>query len=230
MVDDPDTVADALGLLHVVRRVHHGKAFAPEGLHPFQDGVAALGIDADGRLVQHEQLRVVEQSGRDVHAPFHAAGERVEAVVAPVGQLGQLEGLVDPGCHGTAPELVQPGKELEILPGGEVGVEGHILGHVADERLDIEIADRLLAGDGDGPLVGLEQAAHHLHGRRLAGAVRPEQAVDLALEDAEADAVDGEARAEALGEPGTVEDGCPARGRSTCPRRAAGARGERHAG
>ena len=73
VVDDPDAIADPLGLLHVVRRVHDGQAFSSESLHPFQDGVAALGVDADRRLVEHEQLRVVEQARRDVHAPFHAA-------------------------------------------------------------------------------------------------------------------------------------------------------------
>jgi hypothetical protein len=40
-------------------------------------------------------------------------------------------------------------------------------------------------GDADGPAVGSEQRGHRTHERRLAGAVRPEQADDLASAHAE---------------------------------------------
>ena len=46
-----------------------------------------------------------------------------------------------------------------------------------------------------------QQAGQHLHGRRLAAAVRAEKAENLAVLDVEADVVDGGEIAEALGQP-----------------------------
>ena len=59
VVDDADPVAQALGFLHVVGRVENGHTFAAQLLDTFEDGVAALRIDADRRLVEDEQTRLV---------------------------------------------------------------------------------------------------------------------------------------------------------------------------
>src|SRR5438270_162176 len=59
-VKDADAVAQALGFFHVVRRVEHGETGPAQGLDALEDGVAALGVDAHGRLVEHEQPRLVQ--------------------------------------------------------------------------------------------------------------------------------------------------------------------------
>ena len=51
------------------------------------------------------------------------------------------------------------------------------------------------------PVVGGEDARDHVEQRRLAGAVRPDDAADLALGDVERHLVDGDEAAEALGDP-----------------------------
>jgi hypothetical protein len=94
-VDDADAVAEPLGLLHVVRRVEHGHALRRQRLDRLEDRVARLGVDADGRLVEDQQLRVVQQADADVEPALHAAGELSGAVVGPVGQPDDLEHLVD---------------------------------------------------------------------------------------------------------------------------------------
>ena len=48
-----------------------------------------------------------------------------------------------------------------------------------------------MAGDARAAAVGRQQRGQHAERRRLAGAVRPEQAEDLARLDRERDAVDG---------------------------------------
>jgi hypothetical protein len=57
------------------------------------------------------------------------------------------------------------------------------------------------AEDAAAPLGGLEDAAEHPEGRRLASAVRAEEAVELARLDPEVDVVDRREGAEPLGEP-----------------------------
>ena len=134
-VDDADPIADPFGLLHVVRRVEHGHARAPEGLDVLEDGVAALGVDADRRLVEDEEHRMVEQAGGDVEPALHAARVGVDAVVPAVDEIGELERLVDALPEQSPPEPVEPAEEGEVLPRREVRVEGDVLGHVADRVL-----------------------------------------------------------------------------------------------
>ena len=85
VVDDADAVADAVRLLHVVRRVEDRHAARAECADALEDRVPALRIHADRRLVQHEQRRPVQQPGRDVQPAPHAAREGLDPVVAAVG-------------------------------------------------------------------------------------------------------------------------------------------------
>src|SRR3546814_7114149 len=90
--------------------------------------------------------------------------------------------------------------QLEVLPDSEFGIEREGLGHVADAAagrhvviLDFAPEQPRLA------LARLEQAGQHLHRRRLAAAVRTQEAEDLAALDPEIDLVDRGEIAEATG-------------------------------
>ena len=141
-VDDADAVAEPLGLLHVVRRVEDGHAALSKLVHGFEDGVAALRIDAHGGLVEDEQLRLVEQADADVEAPLHAARVGVRAVVGSLRQAGQLEDGRDALLERLAAETLQPAEEAQVLSRSQVRVDGQVLGHVADERLGLGGVDR----------------------------------------------------------------------------------------
>jgi len=78
-----------------------------------------------------------------------------------------------------------------VLATGEQWVQGHVLERSTDEAAhlgtlmgDVEASHARAAG-GRG-----QQGGEHEHGRRLAGAVGPQEAVDLARRDVEVDAVD----------------------------------------
>ena len=104
-------------------------------------------------------------------------------------------------------------KKREVLAGGQVRVDGQVLGDVADGGLGVGRADvDRPAGHDDLPAVTPEEAADHRDGGGLAGAVRAEQAVGLAGRDLEADAVDGLPLAVALAKIAADEDGLPGRG------------------
>src|ERR687892_53989 len=202
LVDDADAVAEALGLLHVVGGVEHGQAFGAKRLHALEDGVAALGVDANSRLVEHQQLGPMQQPGGDVGPPLHAPGVGVDAVVAPVGEPHDVEHLGDSLVEQAALQPLQPAEEAQVLVCRQVVVEGHVLGDEADGRLGV----RGLGAHrppSDGHLAGVtgQQAAHHRDRGGLAGPVGPQKPVRLAAGDVEAHAVDRHALAVGLPQP-----------------------------
>jgi len=80
-------------------------------------------------------------------------------------------------------------------------------------------------------LGGIEQSAQHADGRRLAGTVRAQEAVDLGARDVEVDVIDGDELAEAAREPASGDRrrvrrfvGTQRRGRTHLPPPIAGVR------
>jgi hypothetical protein len=91
--------------------------------------------------------------------------------------------------------------ETEVLPPGEVVVDGGILPGKPDQLSyafgvpnDIEPENTRVA------LVGLKDGREDAHGRRFAGAIGPKKAEDGSLRDTEVDTVEGDDCAEPLGE------------------------------
>ena len=118
---------------------------------------------------------------------------------------------------------VQPGGVAEVLAAGEVAVEADAVRQVADPPLDLERATGRIQPDHARLAVGrLGQPEQHQDGRRLAGAVLPEQPEDLAGLDLEVEMVDGDQVAVGLGEAAGPDRGArlvlslarPARGRA----------------
>jgi hypothetical protein len=132
VIDNADTRAEARGFLHIVRGVDDGEALAVEALEVFEDGVAGLGIDADGGFVAEKEFGAVEEGGDEVEAAGHAAGEVFHGLAAAVGELDGFEGGVDAGAEIGAAEAVEFAEDAEILVGGEVGVERDVLGDEAE--------------------------------------------------------------------------------------------------
>ena len=91
-----------------------------------------------------------------------------------------------------AAQLVEPAEHPEVLAARQVLVDGRVLAGQADQLAELlgvrrtsKPATRRRAR------VGLQQRREDAHGRRLAGAVRPEQAEDRAFLDLEVDPVEG---------------------------------------
>src|SRR5258708_5274926 len=92
VVDDRDAVRHALRFVHVVRGQEDRDALGlVQVLHVGPELVAALGVEAERRLVEEQDLRRVEKPARDLQAPLHAAGEGLDEGLAPVPQLEQGE-------------------------------------------------------------------------------------------------------------------------------------------
>ena len=86
-------------------------------------------------------------------------------------------------------------------------VEADGVGQVADAALDLErLAHRVEAQHVDRAAAGLGEPEHHQDGRRLARAVGPEQAEDLAAADAEVDRIDRAGRSVELQQAAGFDD------------------------
>ena len=172
-----------------------------------EDVVAALQIDADGRLVEDDQARAVQQPGREVEAALHAAGEAAHRLARSILQPGQRQRPLDPLGQLGAAQAVQAAEEAQVLPRGQILVQGQVLWHQADGAAGGErVARQIVTGHARAAPAGRDHAAHHRDGRGLAGAVGSEQAEDLALLDVQVEGTDSAQRAVVLSQPPTLQE------------------------
>ena len=95
-VHDDEPVAELLGLVHVVGGQHQRDALLLEPVQPVPQHVAGLRVEAGRRLVEQQQLGLVDQRPGDREPPLHAARQRLDPLVGPVAELHELEQLVGP--------------------------------------------------------------------------------------------------------------------------------------
>ena len=135
------------------------------------DLAAADGVEAGGRLVEDDQVGVVDERLGQADAALHALGEladRPRPGLAQADHFEQLLGAVLALVPGQAEEVAE---EIQRLAGIEVAVEVGFLGQVADARLGGDVAGRM-AEDLDVPFGRIQQPEQQLDGGGLAGAVR----------------------------------------------------------
>ena len=150
-----------------------------------QSARAALRVESGRRLVEEEDRRVVDQRERQVEPPLHAARVGAHFSVAGVREPHTVEQRVDQRSRGARrrspwSEAWRRRCSRPVRNGSSAAscsaapIEARTFGALAH---DVE------AGDGRAAGGRREQRGQHVDGRRLAGAVRPEEAVDLARLD-----------------------------------------------
>ena len=157
VVHDGDAIAEALGLVHVVRGENDGAAAPLEVVDQVPQMAARLGIEAGGGLVEKEQLGIADQGAGHGQALLLAAGEPADAGVALFFELRGADGFFD---RDAAAE--EAAKEAQRLFDGELVRELRLL------ELD---ADALAELVGAGCPVQAEQTSTV----PASGAVRPSQ-------------------------------------------------------
>ena len=105
------------------------------------------GIQAGRGLVEQQQPRVAQQRGGDAEALAHPVRVAADPVALAVGELDDVEHLVDPP-RGVA--AVERGEQLEVLAARQVGVEARRL----DEARDAVERARAVARAGRGRRAG----------------------------------------------------------------------------
>src|SRR5262245_20830548 len=200
VLDDRDTIAQPFGLLHQMRGEEHRLAARADAAHQLPDGAPRLRIEPGGQLVEEHDVRIVDERERDEEPLLLTAGQRHEPRVALVGETELFE---EP--HAVGPRSsVERSPEIDGLPHFDPLLELRLLELNADALLErIDVAKWIEAEDRDRSAIRDTQALDALERRGLAGAVRSDQAEDLAVVDLERHLVDGDRPA--VGLPAAVD-------------------------
>ena len=187
----------ALGFVEVGRGHEDRDALRQELGQQAPELAARHRVDARGRLVEQDDLRLVHQRARERQLLLHAARQ---ALGQPRPERRQLHHVEQPvPALAVVRHAVDLGEEGDVLVDREVAVEAELLREVAHLRRDrVVLPDRVVAEHADGAAGGLEQPAQQPDRRRLARAVRADEAEHLALADGVRHAGDRLGRAEAL--------------------------------
>src|SRR6187401_2987744 len=192
MGEDPDPIAQLLDLAEQVARKQHGEAAVTgQGLNEVEELGHAGRVDGRRRLVEDEDLRILDEGIGDAEPLEHAPRVGIGGMVGRVRQAHLLEELDDPRRRLRRVEAVQARRVVEVLAAGEPAVKSDAVRQVADPTLHLErVARRVEADDARLAVARLREAQEHEDRRRLARPVRPEESVDLARADAEGQVVD----------------------------------------
>ena len=95
VVDQHDAVGERVGLVEILRRQQQRDAVADQLADGRPDDLAAARVEAGRRLVEHEQLRAVDQAGGEVDAAALSAGEVLDQPVAELADVEALDELLD---------------------------------------------------------------------------------------------------------------------------------------
>ncbi len=142
------------------------------------------GIYADGGLIEDQERRLVDERRGQRH-PTTLASAQVANQPVRVGKIEKVDEEGGSLLEGRTGHAVEGAKVAERLCGGQLLVEGDVLGHVADAGARHGGGRRTgpLAEDGDLAGVELECAEDAADEGGLAAATRPQQAVDGAARD-----------------------------------------------
>ena len=190
-----DPVGDGADLAQLVGDEDDALALVAQGDHDAHQVVDLLRGEHGGGLVEDQEARVVGQRLEDLDALLDADGQllhdrvRVDRHAVALGQLEHApfgaRGVQDRATLATQHQVLGDGEDIDqhevLVHHPDAG--GHRLARVGEGLRD--------AVDHDLAAVGRQQAVQDVHQRRLARAVLPQQAVDLAGSHVEVNPVDG---------------------------------------
>ena len=162
--------------------------------------IAQLGVERGERLVEQEHLGPLDQRAGEGDALALPARELVGLAVAEFVELDQLERLFHPRLALVAGHAVDLQAIGDILRHGQVRKDRVGLEHHVDRAAVGRDVGHVDPVDQDAPLAGRFEPGEHAQQGRLAAARGAEQREELAPLDIEADIVDRDERAEALGD------------------------------
>ena len=175
--------------------------FAGEVGQALPKAVARHRIDAGCRLVEYQNVGRMDHRHRQRQALADAKRQRIWKAIDDLEEVESFYHFPDTAFDRIRCEPEQARMQFEVLPDRQLGIEREGLRHVADAAADIHVVGIDLVAEQPGcAFARRKQSGQHLHGGRLAAAVRPEKAEDLAAGNAEADIVDRGEIAEPHGE------------------------------
>ncbi len=187
-----DVVAHGLHVRQQVAGKDQAQALvAGQVARQLQQFFAAGRVHAVGRLVQDEQLGVVDDCRRQLEPLFHAGRIRLDLAVAGLAQsdiVQHLVGALERVLGGHADQFAGVGHELGADGAREQAL---VFGREADLAADVELlAAEVLVEDLARTVIDGNQAEHGADEGGLAGAVRSQEA-DGACGDGHREVIEG---------------------------------------
>ncbi len=173
------------------------------------DQVGIDGVQSAERLIQDDQVRVVQYRGYKLEFLAHALRQVFHFLVPPGFHLQFDEPFLDPGHGGL------PGKSLELCQVHRLFADFHFLvqaaffRHVPDTG-NVRLRVKGAPVEQDLSFVGVENPGDHPQECRFARTVRTEQSEDRSFLDGETDIVHRFLRGKKLFEVAYFQDRCHA--------------------
>ncbi|MDQ0615109.1 hypothetical protein QF046_002750 [Microbacterium sp. W4I4] len=209
-----EAVADRVDLVEEVRDEEDGDALIAQRAHHGEQALDLCGVQAGGRLVEDEHLRLDGHRAADRDELLQGDGEGGEGLVGVEALEAEPGERVGGGAVGGPPVDAEEASDLvsehHVLTDGEIRGEVDLLVDRRDAGL-LRIARAreaaFPADDRDRSGVDPVYPGERLDERRLARAVLAHQRVDLAREQSEVDVVERFHAGELDGDPPHLHDG-----------------------
>src|SRR6266545_412694 len=192
LVHDQQMVREHLGLVQVVGRQEDRRAALRHVAKHRPHGPPTEGIEPDRRLVEEEHLGVGDHRHRDDHALPESAGQLCVELVAVFPQAEVVHHLARPLSGVLAGAASDQAHVVDVVVRREEHLRPGLLRHDGDVRADrLRVREHVVAQHRRAADGRFELRREDPEERRLARAVAPEEAEDLALVDREGDVLEG---------------------------------------
>ncbi len=191
VVEHQNAMTQAFGLVHEMRREQQRFALRGQHFETLPDQVAGLRIEAGGRLVQKDQVRIIDQRPRQTQPPPHAPGQLADTRPRFCFERGERQQLRQPRTQLGVAQAEVTTKDQQVLFHREVGIEAVELRH--HPHTQAGLPGRLRHGlphQPNLPAIRPRQAEAKLNGGGFSGAVRADDAVTLAARQPQTQAID----------------------------------------
>ena len=211
MVDDHHAIAEQLDLGQDVRR-QNKRRLPRQVTNQLADSDDLLRVETHRRLVQNENLGLMQDRGRQTHPLAVAFGQRADDLPFHFLQKTALDHLADPLPRFAARQAFETRAVGEVLADPHLGIERHVFRQVAQilARRD-RIGHQILAVDGDATASRWQKAGDHPQRRRLSRTVGAQDADDLALVHRERNVIDRHVLTIATSQIGSLDHAFPQR-------------------
>jgi hypothetical protein len=199
--DHDQVVGGERHLAHQVRRDEDRAPLGRQAAQQVADPLDAFGVEPVDRLVEEQHGRVAEKRGGDAEPLAHAERERSRPLPGDVVQPDE----VDQRVHPLLRDPVRLRERQQVVVGGAAGVHRTCLeqrARLVQRRGELAVALAVEGGGARGRRVEAEDQAHR---RRLARAVRAEEAGHDTGSDREGQIIDRPLRSVVLGEAGDLD-------------------------
>ena len=125
-----------------------------EAVEPIPDHMPRLRVESGRRLVEQQDVGLVDQCAGDGEASLHAAGQVVDTALRAIAQLDELEQLGGAPTRLGARQVEVAAIDDEVVEHRELEVEGVLLGYDAQPGPDRGTIGRRVAAEHTKVAVG----------------------------------------------------------------------------